>query len=256
MFPRTAKAIELSPEARAALGIEETSLPPNELIRAVLRAPVDLLWNGGIGTYVKAEDERHAEVGDKTNDAVRVDARQLRCRVVGEGGNLGLTQRARVEFALGGGRIFMDAIDNSAGVDCSDHEVNIKILLDSIVAEGDLTEQQRNALLEEMTEEVAALVLRDNYEQAQALSSSVAQAGSMAEVHERYIRNLEQTGVLSRELDTSRARCRRSSGRAGSTGQGIGTAACPGQECGRRRAAGDRPCDSDPPPGGFAQVHW
>ena len=115
VFPRTAKAIDLSPEARAALGVEETSLPPNELIRAVLRAPVDLLWNGGIGTYVKAEDERHAEVGDKTNDAVRVDARELRCRVVGEGGNLGFTQRARVEFALGGGRIFMDAIDNSAG---------------------------------------------------------------------------------------------------------------------------------------------
>nr|MBA2385446.1 NAD-glutamate dehydrogenase [Actinomycetota bacterium] len=184
-----------------ALGVELTAPTPSELIRAVLRAPVDLLWNGGIGTYVKAAAERHAEVGDKTNDAVRVDAGELRCRVVGEGGNLGFTQRARVEFALGGGRIFMDAIDNSAGVDTSDHEVNIKILLDSIVAEGDLTEKRRNALLEEMEEEVAALVLRDNYEQAQALSSSVAQAGSMAEVHERYIRSLEQSGVLSRELE-------------------------------------------------------
>ena len=131
VFPRTAKSIELSPEVRAALGVEAESLTPNELIRAMLRAPVDLLWNGGIGTYVKARDERHADVGDKANDAVRVDAEELRCRVVGEGGNLGFTQRARVAYALGGGRIFMDAIDNSAGVDCSDHEVNIKILLDT-----------------------------------------------------------------------------------------------------------------------------
>ena len=137
----------------------------------MLRAPVDLLWNGGIGTYVKAQDERHAEVGDRANDAVRVDAEELRCRVVGEGGNLGFTQRARVAFALGGGRIYMDAIDNSAGVDCSDHEVNIKILLDTIVADGDLTGKQRNAILAEMGDEVAALVLRDNYEQTQAIST-------------------------------------------------------------------------------------
>ena len=176
VFPRTAKTIALSPEARAALGVEAESLTPSELIRALLRAPVDLLWNGGIGTYVKAQDERHADVGDSANDAVRVDAEELRCRVVGEGGNLGFTQRARVEYALGGGRINTDAIDNSAGVDCSDHEVNIKILLDTIVADGDLTVKQRNALLAEMTDEVGALVLRDNYEQTQAIGTSAAQA--------------------------------------------------------------------------------
>jgi glutamate dehydrogenase len=200
-FARTAKSIDLSPEARAALGIEAESLTPNEIIRALLRAPVDLLWNGGIGTYVKAAEERHAEVGDKTNDAVRIDAEELRCRVVGEGGNLGFTQRARVAYALRGGRVCMDAIDNSAGVDCSDHEVNIKILLDAVVAEGDLTEKQRNAILTEMEDEVAALVLRDNYEQAQAIAGSAAQAGAMVEVHGRYVRSLEQAGALNRELE-------------------------------------------------------
>jgi glutamate dehydrogenase len=201
VFPRTAKSIPLSPEARTVLGTEADSLPPNEVIRTLLRAPVDLLWNGGIGTYVKAHEERHAEVGDKANDGVRVDAEELRCRVVGEGGNLGFTQRARVSYALHGGRIFMDAIDNSAGVDCSDHEVNIKILLDSIVADGDLTEKQRNATLAEMEADVARLVLRDNYEQAQVISISAAQAAPMVEVHERYIRMLEQSGVLNRELE-------------------------------------------------------
>ena len=202
VFPRAAKAIALSPEIRTALGIEEESLTPNEVLRAILRAPADLLWNGGIGTYVKAREERHAEVGDKANDGIRVDAAELRCRVVGEGGNLGFTQRARVEYALSGGRIFMDSIDNSAGVDCSDYEVNIKILLNAIVADGDLTEKQRNALLVEMTDEVGSLVLRDNYEQAHALSRSAAMAASMLEVHERYIRHLEQAGVLNRELES------------------------------------------------------
>jgi glutamate dehydrogenase len=201
VFPRTAKAVPLSPEARAALGVQAETLTPSELIHALLHAPVDLLWNGGIGTYVKAKDERHAEVGDRANDAVRVNAEELRCRVVGEGGNLGFTQRARVAYARGGGRIYMDAIDNSAGVDCSDHEVNIKILLDTIVADGDLTGKQRNAILAEMGDEVAALVLRDNYEQTQAISSSTAQAGSMIEVHERYVRSLEQDGTLNRELE-------------------------------------------------------
>jgi glutamate dehydrogenase len=200
-FPRTAKSIPLSPEVRAALDVESESLTPSELIHALLRAPVDLLWNGGIGTYVKAAEERHAEVGDRANDAVRVDAEELRCRVVGEGGNLGFTQRARIAFARAGGRIFMDAIDNSAGVDCSDHEVNIKILLDTIVADGDLTGKQRNAILAEMGDEVAALVLRDNYEQTQAIATSTAQAASMLEVHERYVRSLEQDGTLNRELE-------------------------------------------------------
>jgi glutamate dehydrogenase len=201
VFPRAAKSIPLSPQVRAALDVEAESLTPNELIRALLRAPVDLLWNGGIGTYVKARDERDADVGDKANDAVRVDAEDLLCRAVGEGGNLGFTQQGRIAYALRGGRIFMDAIDNSAGVDCSDHEVNIKILLDAIVADGDLTKKQRDALLAEMQDEVAALVLRDNYEQAQAISRSAALAASMLEVHERLIRALEQSGVLNRALE-------------------------------------------------------
>jgi glutamate dehydrogenase len=201
VFQRTAKSIPLSPQVRAVLDVEAESLTPNEVIRALLRAPVDLLWNGGIGTYVKAREERHADVGDKANDAVRVDAEELGCRVVGEGGNLGFTQLGRIAYALRGGRIFMDAIDNSAGVDCSDHEVNIKILLDAIAAEGDLTEEQRNALLAKMQDDVAGLVLRDNYEQAQAISRSAALAASMLEVHERYIRALEQSGVLNRALE-------------------------------------------------------
>ena len=201
VFPRTAKTVPLSAEARAALGVEADSLTPSELIHALLCAPVDLLWNGGIGTYVKAREERHAEVGDRANDAVRVDAEELRCRVVGEGGNLGVTQRARIAYARGGGQIYMDAIDNSAGVDCSDHEVNIKILLDTIVADGDLTGKQRNAILAEMGDEVAALVLRDNYEQTQAISTSTAQAASMVEVHVRYVRSLEQDGTVNRELE-------------------------------------------------------
>ncbi|HEX6763349.1 MAG TPA: NAD-glutamate dehydrogenase [Gaiellaceae bacterium] len=200
VFPRTAKAIELSPQAQAALGIEAESLTPNELIKAVLRAPVDLLWNGGIGTYVKARAERNAEVGDRANDPVRVDAADLRCRVVGEGGNLGFTQRARVAYALRGGRIFMDAIDNSAGVDTSDHEVNLKILLGGIVDAGGLTTEERNELLHAMTDEVATQVLRDNYFQAQAISTSVAQANPFVGVHERLIRSHEQRG-LSRELE-------------------------------------------------------
>jgi glutamate dehydrogenase len=201
VFPRTAKSIPLSPEARAALATDATTLTPNELIRVLLRAPVDLLWNGGIGTFVKGKHETNAEVGDRTTDAIRVDAEELRCRVVGEGGNLGFTQRGRIAYASRGGRVLMDAIDNSAGVDCSDHEVNLKILLDAIVAEGDLTEKQRNVLLAEMTDEVADLVLRDNYEQTQAISTSVAQAASMIDVHTRYIVHLEQTGRLDRALE-------------------------------------------------------
>jgi glutamate dehydrogenase len=201
VWPRTAKSIPLSPQARAVLDIEADHLTPNELIRALLRAPVDLLWNGGIGTYVKARSETHADAGDKANDSVRVDASELRCKVVGEGGNLGLTQRGRVEFALGGGRINTDAIDNVGGVNCSDHEVNIKILLDSVVRAGDMTDKQRNELLAEMTDEVARLVLRDSYTQTQALSLARAQAPGMLDVHDRFIRNLEQAGKLDRALE-------------------------------------------------------
>ena len=138
---------------QAALGIDAHALPPAELIRAILQAPVDLLYNGGIGTYVKAARETHLQVGDRANDAVRVNGTDLRCKVIGEGGNLGCTQFGRIEFAQRGGRINTDAIDNSAGVDCSDHEVNIKILL-AVVSDGEMTEKQRNALLAEMTDEV------------------------------------------------------------------------------------------------------
>ena len=160
VWPRSVKSVPVSQQARTALGIDGavSALSPDELISAILSAPVDLLWNGGIGTFVKARAESHSEVGDRASEATRVDAEELRARVVGEGGNLGLTQRARIAYVLKGGRCYMDAIDNSAGVDCSDHEVNIKILLDTIVREGDLTERQRNDLLVEMTDEVADLV--------------------------------------------------------------------------------------------------
>jgi glutamate dehydrogenase len=201
VWPRSAKSITLSTRAQRVLGVEAGRMTPSELIRALLRAPVDLLWNGGIGTYVKAKSETHADVGDKSNDAVRVDGRELRCKVVGEGGNLGLTQRGRVEFALGGGRINTDAIDNAGGVNCSDHEVNIKILLDSIVAAGDMTEKQRNELLAEMTEAVGGLVLRDNQTQTLALSLARAQAPGMLDVHDRFIRSVEQAGRLDRALE-------------------------------------------------------
>ena len=201
IFPRSAKSIPLSPEVRELLDVEDEALTPNEVINALLKAEADLLWNGGIGTYVKASEETNAEVGDRSNDTLRADARELRCRVVGEGGNLGFTQRARIEYALGGGRIYTDSIDNSAGVDCSDHEVNIKILLDAIVENGDMTEKQRNELLAEMTEEVAQLVLRDNYQQTQAIDQAKALAHPMVDVHARYIHALEQSGRLNRELE-------------------------------------------------------
>ncbi|HVF21234.1 MAG TPA: NAD-glutamate dehydrogenase [Mycobacteriales bacterium] len=200
VFPRTAKSITVSPEVAAALSLSATALTPAELMRAILLAPVDLLWNGGIGTYVKATTETSADVGDKANDTIRVDGADLRCRVVGEGGNLGLTQKGRIEYALAGGRVNTDAIDNSAGVDTSDHEVNIKILLGQAVAAGDLTVPQRNALLAEMTDEVAALVLRDNYEQNIALGNARAQANDMLPVYARYITRMERDGEVDRVL--------------------------------------------------------
>ena len=201
IFPRSAKSIPLSKEVRDVLGIAPEALTPNELIQAMLRAPADLLWNGGIGTYAKATSERYSSVGDRTNDGLRVDATEMRFRVIGEGGNLGFTQLSRIEFSRAGGRINTDAIDNSGGVDCSDHEVNIKIMLNAAVANGDLTEKQRNELLEEMTDEVGELVLRSNYLQSQALSCAVAQASSLVEVHERLIESLEREGQLDREIE-------------------------------------------------------
>src|SRR3712207_2623924 len=165
VHPRSAKSVPISPEVAEVLGLpgRPSTLTPAELLTAILTEPVDLLWNGGIGTYVKASTESHAEVGDKANDAIRVDGARLQARVVGEGGNLGFTQRGRVEAARSGVRLNTDAIDNSAGVDCSDHEVNIKILLNAVVEDGDLTDKQRNRLLEEMEDEVGRLVLRNNY---------------------------------------------------------------------------------------------
>ncbi|MEU8814195.1 NAD-glutamate dehydrogenase [Actinoplanes sp. NPDC048796] len=202
VYPRTAKSIPVSPEVRAALDLgDATAISPVELMRAILRAPVDLLWNGGIGTYVKSSAETHADVGDKGNDAIRVNGGQLRCRVVGEGGNLGLTQRGRIEFARTGGRIYTDFIDNTAGVDCSDHEVNIKILLGGAVTDGELSLPERDELLATMTDEVAALVLRDNYEQAQALGNARSQAHSLLPVHRRMLTWLEESGQLNRELE-------------------------------------------------------
>ncbi len=203
LFHRSLKSIPITPEVRAALGLEpgDAELRPDDLISAILRAPVDLLWNGGIGTYVKASGETHESVGDRANDAVRIDASELRCRFVGEGGNLGLTQLARVEYALGGGLIYTDAIDNSAGVDCSDHEVNIKVVLDQLVRDGELTTKQRNALLAEMTNEVAELVLADNRAQTLALLIARRQALSMINVHARYLDSLEAEGEIDRALE-------------------------------------------------------
>lgn len=201
VFSRDAKAIRLSEPVKALTGLTVDKVTPNELITALLCSPVDLIWNGGIGTYVKATQESHADVGDKANDGVRVDARQLRCRVIGEGGNLGMTQKARIEYALGGGRINTDFIDNAGGVDCSDHEVNIKILLNQIVADGDLTDKQRNQLLAEMTDTVAQLVLQNNYRQVQAISMAEARSlVNMAE-YRRFISHLEQGGKLNRTLE-------------------------------------------------------
>jgi glutamate dehydrogenase len=201
IYERSAKAITISPEVKQALDIEADELSPVELIREILRSPVDLLWNGGIGTYVKASSETHADAGDKANDSLRVNGNELRCRVVGEGGNLGFTQLGRIEYAVAGGRINTDAIDNVAGVNCSDHEVNIKILLDSLVADGDMTVKQRNELLAAMTDAVAERVIYASYTQTQAMSLALAQAASMIDVHARLIRYLEQVAGLDREIE-------------------------------------------------------
>ncbi len=201
VFDRGAKSIELSPQIRARFGIERERVTPNELIHAMLKADVDLLWNGGIGTYIKASDETHAEVGDRANDSVRVDGGEVGAKVVGEGGNLGATQAGRIEFALAGGRINTDAIDNSAGVDCSDHEVNIKILLDDVVAAGDMTVKQRDRLLETMTDEVAGLVLRGNYLQTQALTILESHGETRTDEQVRFMRAVEQTGLLDRRIE-------------------------------------------------------
>ncbi len=201
VFSRQAKTIRLSKEARAMLGTEQTSMQPDELIRAILRMPVDLLWNGGIGTYVKASTESHADVGDRSNDNVRVNASKLRCKVIGEGGNLGLTQRARIEFSLNGGRVNTDFIDNSAGVDSSDREVNIKILLSDVAKKKGMSRKKRDELLASMTDDVAEYVLRNNYMQTQALSMSEVRSLERIDEIGRVISGLERSGLLDRDLE-------------------------------------------------------
>jgi glutamate dehydrogenase len=204
VWPRSAKSVPVSPQARKVLGLDAatTALTPDQLISAILAAPVDLLWNGGIGTYVKASSQSHADAGDRANDGVRIDATRLRAKVVAEGGNLGLTQAARVEYALAGGRVNTDFVDNSAGVDTSDHEVNIKILLEPAVRRGELTAGHRGELLHAMTGEVAELVLRQNYQQNRVLAAAAAQAPQMLHVHARYLRRLERERRIQRRLDS------------------------------------------------------
>ncbi len=203
VWPRSAKSVPVSAQARAALGLDAavTALSPDEVISAILRAPVDLLWNGGIGTWVKASHETHADAGDRSSDAVRVNATELRARVIGEGGNLGLTQAARIEYALAGGLVNTDFIDNSAGVDTSDHEVNIKILLAGAIAAGELRPQERGSLLHALTDEVAAHVLRHNDGQNVALAAARFQAPKLLHVHARYLRQLLRENRVSLQTD-------------------------------------------------------
>lgn len=201
VYSRTAKSIKLSPEIKLALEIDQDQLTPNELIRAILKAPVDLIWNGGIGTYVKSSHESHNDVGDRANDPIRIDGNEVQARVIGEGGNLGMTQLGRIEYSLNGGIVNTDFIDNSAGVDCSDHEVNIKILLNKLVSDGEMTLEQRNKLLEYMTDEVAQLVLRDNYEQTQMLSLEASVAVQTMDLFRRYMEELEKSSRLNRKLE-------------------------------------------------------
>ncbi len=201
VFSRLEKSIPLSKEVRDWLGVEDKQLAPNDLIRLLLKAEADLLWNGGIGTYVKASPESNAEVGDAQNNWLRINGRELRCKVVGEGGNLGFTQLGRIEYAQAGGRLNTDFIDNSAGVDCSDHEVNIKILLNQVIRAGKLTEANRNKLLAEMTDEVSALVLRNNYLQTQTISMMETLTGARLGAKQHFISVLESEGILDRDLE-------------------------------------------------------
>ncbi len=201
VFSRQRKSIPVSQEMARVLNIDDTSVTPSQLIQAILRAPVDLLWFGGIGAYVKAHDESHLEVNDRSNDAIRINGREVGAKVIGEGANLGVTQRGRIEYARKGGRINTDFIDNAGGVDCSDHEVNIKVALDSVVRSGILSVERRNQILEDMTDEVAALVLRNNYEQTLALSVAEATAPEDLDAHGRFMRALERQGVLDRAVE-------------------------------------------------------
>lgn len=201
IFDRKAKTLDPSKEVRKLLGLGTGKVTPAELMQAILKSDVELLWFGGIGTYIKSSQETNADAGDRANDAIRINGKDVRAKVVGEGANLGATQRGRIEYALKGGRLNTDAIDNAAGVNCSDHEVNIKILLGDVVTNGDMTEKQRNKLLENMTDEVGELVLRDNYLQSQAISTTYAGGGDALDAQVRLIRSLEREGRLNREIE-------------------------------------------------------
>lgn len=201
VWSRAQKTIPLSPQVRERLAISAEQMTPADLMNAILKAPVDLLYNGGIGTYVKASSQSHQDANDRSNDALRVDATELRVKVVVEGGNLGLTQKARIEYSLNGGQIYTDAIDNSAGVDCSDHEVNIKILLSSLVSGGDMTMKQRDALLASMTDDISRLVLIDNYQQTQAISVEASVGNALLSAHSQLIRYLESRGTIDRRIE-------------------------------------------------------
>lgn len=201
IFSRQAKSIAISPAMKQRFGVTADHLPPNELIRCMLRAPVDLLWNGGIGTYIKSIDEAHSDVGDKANDPLRINGCEVRASVIGEGGNLGVSQLGRMEYALQGGGLNADFIDNSGGVDCSDHEVNIKILLNDMVASGDMTVKRRNQLLESMTDEVSILVLTNNYRQTQAISVAESESVLRTGEYRRFMEYLEDLGKLDRAIE-------------------------------------------------------
>lgn len=201
IFERTAKVIPISAEVKQLLDIEEDELTPKALIKKILKAKVDLLWNGGIGTYVKASDETDNDVGDRANNELRINGNELRCKVVGEGGNLGFTQKGRIEFAINGGRINTDAMDNSAGVDCSDHEVNIKIALAESLANKKITLEERNKILEQMTENVSELVLNDNKLQTQAISIALSQGVLASQERSQFLNRLENTGLLNRKIE-------------------------------------------------------
>lgn len=201
IFLRSSKSIPLSAEIKQMLATEKTSMTPTELMKELLKMPVDLIWNGGIGTYVKSARETHAEVGDRANDALRVNGGELRAKIVGEGGNLGCTQLGRIEYASNGGRINTDFVDNVGGVDCSDNEVNIKILLNAMVTEGELTLKQRNRLLEEMTEEVGHIVLQDCKDQTRTISVTQVRGAEQLKEQIRFIQYLEKEGKLDRALE-------------------------------------------------------
>ncbi len=201
VFSRSAKSIRITSQMKERFDISADALTPNELVSALLKAPVDLIWNGGIGTYIKSSQELNSEVGDKANDGLRVNGSQVRAKVIGEGGNLGITQMGRIEYGMAGGLSNTDFIDNAGGVDCSDHEVNIKILLNDIVANGDMTLKQRNKLLAEMTDEVAELVLKNNYRQTQAISVARSETIYRMGEYKRYIQALVAENKLDRELE-------------------------------------------------------